>query len=256
MRSSTPTGRSSSARTRGEKKPATAEVTDLAEGEQFTIDQDSDVPTIAGGTWALGGDTLAHATLGPDGGYCVATVDLASRGRPRSPGAPSPSTASTPPTSPLPAPPCSPSTTPSPSCRTVGTVAGRRVRPVPRRARVRGLGGGGARRRRGHLVGDPERGRPRRRRSSSPAPARTTTTSAPARRARSCRARTRRTSSATRSSRATRPSCCAGTAAAWRSSTRRRPASRSWTRLAAATPRSCVTALSEGGDEQVMAALG
>jgi hypothetical protein len=63
----------------GRKKPATAEVTDLAKGEQFTIDQDSDVPTISGGTWALGGDTLAHATLGPDGGYCVATVDLASQ---------------------------------------------------------------------------------------------------------------------------------------------------------------------------------
>ena len=61
----------------GRKKPATAEVTDLAKGEQFTIDQDSDVPTISGGTWALGGDTLAHATLGPEGGYCVATVDLA-----------------------------------------------------------------------------------------------------------------------------------------------------------------------------------
>ena len=63
----------------GRKKPASAEVTDLAKGEQFTIDQDSDVPTISGGTWALGGDTLAYATLGPDGGYCVATVDLATR---------------------------------------------------------------------------------------------------------------------------------------------------------------------------------
>ena len=37
------------------------------------------MPTISGGTWALGGDTLAHATLGPDGGYCVATVDLTTR---------------------------------------------------------------------------------------------------------------------------------------------------------------------------------
>ena len=61
------------------KKPATAEVTDLAEGEQFTIDQGSDVPTISGGTWALGGDTLAFATPGPSGGYCVATTDLATR---------------------------------------------------------------------------------------------------------------------------------------------------------------------------------
>jgi hypothetical protein len=58
------------------KKPATAEVTDLTKGEQFTIDEGSDVPTIAGGTWSLGGDTLAHASAGPDGGYCVTTVDL------------------------------------------------------------------------------------------------------------------------------------------------------------------------------------
>ena len=64
---------------KSQKKPATAEVTDLAEGEQFTIDRDSEVPTISGGTWALGGDTLAHATLGPNGGYCVATMDLATR---------------------------------------------------------------------------------------------------------------------------------------------------------------------------------
>jgi hypothetical protein len=61
------------------KKPATAEVTDLAKGEQFTIDQDSDVPTVSGGTWALGGDTVIHATPGPGGAFCVATVDLAGR---------------------------------------------------------------------------------------------------------------------------------------------------------------------------------
>ena len=61
------------------KKPATAEVTDLGKGEQFTIDQASDVPTTAGGTWALGGDTLAHATVSPSGAYCLATVDLSTR---------------------------------------------------------------------------------------------------------------------------------------------------------------------------------
>ena len=63
----------------GRKKPATAEITDLAEGEQSTLDKNSDVPTISGGTWALGGDTLAYATLGPAGGYCVATMDLSTR---------------------------------------------------------------------------------------------------------------------------------------------------------------------------------
>jgi len=64
---------------RAGKKPATAEITDLEKAEQFTIDQDSEVPTIAGGTWALGGDTVAYATAGTGGAYCVATVDLATR---------------------------------------------------------------------------------------------------------------------------------------------------------------------------------
>ena len=63
----------------GQERPATAEVTDLASGEQFTIGQESDPPTTAGGTWALGGDTLVHATTTPDGDYCVAQVDLATR---------------------------------------------------------------------------------------------------------------------------------------------------------------------------------
>jgi hypothetical protein len=61
------------------RRPSTAEVTDLAKGEQFTIDQTSDVPTIDGGTWSLGGDELVHATAGQGGTFCVATVDLASR---------------------------------------------------------------------------------------------------------------------------------------------------------------------------------
>lgn len=61
------------------REPATAEVTDLAAGEQFEVDAGSDPPTVSGGTWALGGDTLVHATTGPAGEQCVATVDLASR---------------------------------------------------------------------------------------------------------------------------------------------------------------------------------
>ena len=66
-------------RDQGGKHPATAEVTDLAAGEQFTLDRDSDVPTTSGGTWALGGSTLVHATVSPEGAYCLATVDLATR---------------------------------------------------------------------------------------------------------------------------------------------------------------------------------
>jgi hypothetical protein len=63
----------------GAEKPATAEVTDLAQGQQFTIDAASEVPTVSGGTWALGGDSLVHETVGADGRECLATVDLASR---------------------------------------------------------------------------------------------------------------------------------------------------------------------------------
>ena len=63
----------------GQKQPAVAEVTDLGDGSQYKVGQDGEVKTTAGGTWALGGDTLVHATVGPDGNYCVATVDLVSR---------------------------------------------------------------------------------------------------------------------------------------------------------------------------------
>jgi hypothetical protein len=59
--------------------PGAAEVVDLATGAQFGIDATSDPPTVSGGTWALGGDTVVHATSGPGGTFCVATVDLASR---------------------------------------------------------------------------------------------------------------------------------------------------------------------------------
>jgi hypothetical protein len=61
-----------------EQKPSRATVTDLDTGKSFQIDGRSDVPTTNGGTWALGDDTLVHATV--DGGaYCLAEVDLESR---------------------------------------------------------------------------------------------------------------------------------------------------------------------------------
>ncbi|MFC6287269.1 hypothetical protein ACFP3Q_08540 [Nocardioides sp. GCM10027113] len=62
-----------------EERPMVATVVDLDSGEQFTLDGDSDVPTTTGGSWALGDGTASHATVSPDGGWCVATVDLASR---------------------------------------------------------------------------------------------------------------------------------------------------------------------------------
>lgn len=60
-----------------ETEPARAVLTDLASGEETVIDGRSDVPTTTGGTWALGPDTLVHATVAEDGAYCLATVDLA-----------------------------------------------------------------------------------------------------------------------------------------------------------------------------------
>ncbi|MBC9732646.1 hypothetical protein [Nocardioides marmotae] len=64
---------------RQETRPARAEVTELATGETWTIDGRSEVPTTAGGTWAMGAGRLAHATVSDDGGYCLAEVDLATR---------------------------------------------------------------------------------------------------------------------------------------------------------------------------------
>ena len=59
-----------------EERPSTATVTELATGRTLTIDGDSDVPTVSGGTWALGGGTAVHATYDADGAYCVASVNL------------------------------------------------------------------------------------------------------------------------------------------------------------------------------------
>lgn len=60
-----------------EEKPAIATVLDLATGKQTRVDGRSEVPTTNGGTWALRGNRLVHATV--DGGdYCLAERDLAS----------------------------------------------------------------------------------------------------------------------------------------------------------------------------------
>lgn len=63
---------------RAEQQPSRAEVTDLATGKTFVVDGRSDVPTTNGGTWALGGGHLLHATVSK-GAYCTADVDLAAR---------------------------------------------------------------------------------------------------------------------------------------------------------------------------------
>ncbi|MGL5826266.1 MAG: hypothetical protein ACRCYU_15855 [Nocardioides sp.] len=50
-----------------------------ADGTTFVIDRSSSVPTVNGGTWALGQGQLVHATYGPQRSYCLASVDLVSR---------------------------------------------------------------------------------------------------------------------------------------------------------------------------------
>ena len=57
------------------------------------LDEQSSPPTTTGGTWAMGQETLVHATVGDDGAYCLATVSLES-GQGDTPGAPSRGTAS------------------------------------------------------------------------------------------------------------------------------------------------------------------
>jgi hypothetical protein len=58
--------------------PDVATLVDLASGHVTTVDRTSTPPTSVGGTWALGPDTLVHATVGPHRAYCLASVDLRS----------------------------------------------------------------------------------------------------------------------------------------------------------------------------------
>jgi hypothetical protein len=58
-------------------QPDRATVVDLSTGRTTVLDQHSQPPTVVGGTWALGPETLVHATSGGHGRYCLATVDLA-----------------------------------------------------------------------------------------------------------------------------------------------------------------------------------
>jgi hypothetical protein len=60
-----------------EERPAVATVIDLTTGRARVVDGRSEPPTTTGGTWALQGDTLVHATTGDDGAYCLARRDLA-----------------------------------------------------------------------------------------------------------------------------------------------------------------------------------
>ncbi|MGZ8738753.1 MAG: hypothetical protein ACXWW7_16430, partial [Nocardioides sp.] len=66
------------AQDRREVRPSSATVVELGTGNQFTVDGSSDVPTVNGGTWALGQGRLLHATTS-GGAYCIASVDLATQ---------------------------------------------------------------------------------------------------------------------------------------------------------------------------------
>jgi hypothetical protein len=55
-----------------------ATIVDLASGGTAVIDQSSAPPTTTGGAWAMGAETLVHATVANDTSYCLATVSLES----------------------------------------------------------------------------------------------------------------------------------------------------------------------------------
>lgn len=60
-----------------EERPDVATVVDLTTGTRSDVTGRSEVPTTTGGTWALQGGVLVHATIGPDRAYCLARRDLA-----------------------------------------------------------------------------------------------------------------------------------------------------------------------------------
>ena len=62
------------------QQAARATVVDLTTGDTTRLDGKSDPPTVTGGTWALHGGLLVHATRGRGGAYCLAARDLGTRG--------------------------------------------------------------------------------------------------------------------------------------------------------------------------------
>jgi hypothetical protein len=58
------------------QRPDVATLVDLTSGRVATLDRSSSPPTSVGGTWALGPHTVLHATVGAHHAYCLASVDL------------------------------------------------------------------------------------------------------------------------------------------------------------------------------------
>lgn len=61
-----------------EMRPSQATVLELSSGDRTVLDSDSDVPTLSGGAWAIGAGVVHHATYDKAGRYCLASVDLGS----------------------------------------------------------------------------------------------------------------------------------------------------------------------------------
>jgi hypothetical protein len=59
------------------ERPDEATILD-ASGGSTMLDRSSSPPTTVGGTWAMGQDTVVHATVGSGGAYCLATFSLES----------------------------------------------------------------------------------------------------------------------------------------------------------------------------------
>lgn len=62
-----------------QRRPEQATIVDLTHHDRtWQLDGSTSIPTTTGGSWALSGDTLIHATVSQKA-YCEARVDLASR---------------------------------------------------------------------------------------------------------------------------------------------------------------------------------
>ena len=221
-----------------------------------SMDGSSAVPTVNGGTWALGEGHLLHATT-DRGGATASPRWTWRRGPPSAAGAPrrhgfnaariTPGRGH-----------AAHLRRPRPvACRTAVRLDGTTSRRCPASRDCKALESLALRRRRG-LVGDPEGARRSRRPTSTPAPRRRAgSTSVRPPPGRSPGAATRRTSRATRSATATTPRCCGGrptAASTWSTSPPAAQAFLTAPRCGGDTV--TVTALAQSGDEQVSAPLG
>ncbi|WP_154402659.1 hypothetical protein [Nocardioides speluncae] len=60
-----------------EVRPATATLVELATGKESVVDGESDPPTTTGGDWSLGAAAVLRPTMDEKGGYCLVSTDPA-----------------------------------------------------------------------------------------------------------------------------------------------------------------------------------